>query len=213
MPDAADDLWIFAYGSLMWRPDFAFEERLRARLFGFHRALCIYSHHYRGTPDQPGLVLGLDRGGSCVGLCFRIAASARAATLEAVRRRELITGVYAEIAAPVRLADGRRRSAVTYVASRSHPQYAGVLGLEALTRLVAQGRGLSGANLDYVRNTHEHLIDLGIEDDRLAGVLRRLDGELPSSAEPLDRHGGGFSATEAESRHAAPEAPTLQGRK
>ena len=213
MPDAADDLWIFAYGSLMWRPDFAFEERLRARLFGFHRALCIYSHHYRGTPDQPGLVLGLDRGGSCVGLCFRIAASARAATLEAVRRRELITGVYAEIAAPVRLADGRRLSAVTYVASRSHPQYAGVLGLEALTRLVAQGRGLSGANLDYVRNTHEHLVDLGIEDDRLAGVLRRLDGELPSSAEPLHRHGGGFPATEAESRHAAPEAPTLQGRK
>ncbi len=181
MPDAADDLWIFAYGSLMWRPDFPFEERLRARLFGFHRALCIYSHHYRGTPEHPGLVLGLDRGGSCVGLCFRIAAAARAATLEAVRRRELITGVYAEIAAPVRLADGRRLPAVTYVASRSHAQYAGVLVPEALTRLVAQGRGLSGPNVDYVRNTHEHLIDLGIHDAGLADVLRRLDGEPPAS--------------------------------
>lgn len=213
MPDTADDLWIFAYGSLMWRPDFAFEERLRARLFGFHRALCIYSHHYRGTPEQPGLVLGLDRGGSCVGLCFRIAASARAATLEAVRRRELITGVYAEIAAPVRLADDRRLSAVTYVASRSHPQYAGVLGLDALTRLVAQGRGLSGPNVDYVRNTHQHLVDIGIRDDRLADVLRRFDDELPSSAQPLDRHCGRLPAADAESRHAAPEAPALQGRK
>jgi cation transport protein ChaC len=181
MPDAADDLWIFASGSLMWRPDFVSEERLRARLFGFHRALCIYSHHYRGTPEYPGLVLGLDRGGSCVGLCFRIAASARAATLDAVRRRELITGVYAEIAAPVRLADGRRLSALTYVASRSHAQYAGVLAPEALTRLVAQGRGLSGPNVDYVRNTHRHLVELGIRDDRLAHVLRRLD-EPPTSA-------------------------------
>jgi cation transport protein ChaC len=126
MPEESDDLWIFAYGSLMWRPDFDHEERVRARLFGFHRALCIYSHHHRGTAARPGLVLGLDRGGSCVGLCFRIAAPARAATLEAVRRRELVTGVYAEIAAPVRLADGRRLAAVTYVARRDHGQYAGV---------------------------------------------------------------------------------------
>ena len=170
------DLWIFAYGSLMWRPDFGFEERVRARLFGYHRALCIYSHHHRGTERRPGLVLGLDRGGSCVGQCFRIAAPARAATLDAVRRRELISGVYAEIAAPVRLADGRRLAAVAYVALRGHAQYAGTLDEDAVVRHVAQGHGTGGPNIDYLRNTQQHLVAMGIRDDRLAAVLRRLDG-------------------------------------
>ena len=174
MTDETGDLWIFAYGSLMWRPDFDYEERVRARLFGFHRALCIYSHHHRGTADRPGLVLGLDRGGSCVGLCFRIAAPARAATLDAVRRRELISGVYAEIAAPVRLADGRRLAAVAYVARRDHEQYAGALDVADLARLVAQGHGTGGANTDYIRNTQSHLLAMGIHDDRLAAVLERL---------------------------------------
>ncbi len=164
----AQDLWIFAYGSLMWRPDFAFDEQRRARVFGFHRALCIYSHLYRGTLACPGLVLGLDRGGSCVGLCFRIAAEAATATLTAVRERELVSGVYAEIAAPVRLEDGRRRMAVTYAARRDHAQYAGALPRQELLRLVRQGSGVSGANLDYVRNTHRHLLDLGISDPTLA---------------------------------------------
>ena len=171
------DLWIFAYGSLMWRPDFAFEEVRRARVFGFHRALCIYSHLYRGTPAHPGLVLGLDRGGSCVGLCFRIAAEAVAATLAAVRKRELVTSVYAEITAPVRLADGRRRIAITYAARRDHVQYAGALPRSELLRIVRQGSGISGANLDYVRNTHHHLLELGVSDPTLAW----LSGEASRS--------------------------------
>ncbi len=175
MTDGTDDLWIFAYGSLMWRPDFDHVECVRARLFGYHRALCIYSHHHRGTAERPGLVLGLDRGGSCVGLCFRIAAPARAATLDAVRRRELISGVYAEIAAPVRLADGRRLAALAYVARRDHVQYAGALDPAAVARLVAQGHGTGGANVDYVRNTEAHLHAMGIRDLRLAAVLGRLD--------------------------------------
>jgi cation transport protein ChaC len=166
--DTAAALWIFAYGSLMWRPDFLFEERRRARIFGFHRALCIYSHHYRGTPERPGLVLGLDRGGSCVGLGFRIAPEAAAATLAAVRRRELVTGVYEEITARLRLDDGRHCSAVTYVANPGHAQYAGRLPPEETLRLVRQGCGLSGPNLDYVRNTHRHLAELGIADRALA---------------------------------------------
>lgn len=185
MPDETADLWIFAYGSLMWRPDFVHEEQVRARLFGFHRALCIYSHHHRGTAERPGLVLGLDRGGSCVGLCFRIAAAARAATLEAVRRRELISGVYAEIAAPVRLTDGRRLAAVTYVARRGHQQYAGAPETAEVARLVAQGHGTGGPNVDYVRNTQAHLLELGIRDDRLAAVLRRLDEDRAEAGPAL----------------------------
>ena len=174
MEETHEDLWIFAYGSLMWKPEFAYEERCRARVFGYHRALCIYSHHHRGTAERPGLVLGLDRGGSCLGLCFRIAAAARAATLVAVRARELISGVYAEIAAPVRLDDGRRPVAVSYAARRDHEQYAGDLPPGEVARFVAQGVGGAGPNVDYVRNTYDHLLGLGIADARLAAVVAAL---------------------------------------
>ncbi len=179
-----EDLWIFAYGSLMWRPDFIYLEQRKARIFGFHRALCIYSHHYRGTPERPGLVLGLDRGGSCVGLCFRIAAEAAPATLAAVRERELVTGVYAEITAPVRLDDGRRRMAVTYAATRNHPQYAGALPEADLVRLVQQGVGITGSNIDYVRSTHRHLVDLGIVDPALASLSTAWPAAEEAGAPP-----------------------------
>ena len=174
-----EDLWIFAYGSLMWRPEFSFEEQRRARVFGYHRALCILSHHYRGTPERPGLVLGLDRGGSCVGQCFRIAAEGAAATMRAVRERELVTDVYREAVAPVRLADGRYVRAVTYVADRNHPQYAGALPLAELRARVLGGHGVAGPNLDYVLNTHRHLIALGIRDPLLAAIAAP---EAPSPA-------------------------------
>lgn len=192
MPQAgADrDLWIFAYGSLMWRPDFAYAERRRARVYGFHRALCIYSHHWRGTAERPGLVLGLDRGGSCVGLCFRIAREASAATLAAVRERELVTGVYEEIAAPVRLEHGERLMALTYVARRGHAQYAGGLPAAEQARLVRQGRGIAGSNLDYIRNTCRHLEDLGIRDARLGGLTAAVTSPVAGSGEAEQRPAG-----------------------
>ncbi len=171
----AGDVWIFAYGSLMWRPDFAFVERRKARLSGYHRALCIWSHHWRGTPDRPGLVLGLDRGGSCVGIAFRIAAAEREPILAAVRARELISGVYLEIEAGVLLDDGRRQAALTYVADRKHAQYAGKLARDAMLARVRHGAGLAGSNIDYVRNTYAHLKALGVADPRLGFIVEAIE--------------------------------------
>lgn len=168
------DLWVFGYGSLMWRPGFDHVERHRASLHGYHRSLCIFSHVHRGTPDAPGLVLGLDRGGRCRGLAFRVEADKREATIAYLREREQATSVYLERHVRVRLDDGRDVEAVTYVADRRHPQYAGRLPADELLRLVHQGVGVSGANPDYVRSTHAQLIELGVSDPILAGIATKL---------------------------------------
>ena len=172
-PDGGD-LWVFGYGSLMWRPGFPYVERHRAHLYGYHRSLCIFSHVHRGTPDAPGLVLGLDRGGRCRGVAFRIAPKDVEATIAYLRQREQITGVYLERHVHIRLDDGRRVRALTFVVDRRHPQYAGRLPEADVMRLVRQGVGLSGANPDYVRATHEHLIELGVSDPILARIAEAL---------------------------------------
>ena len=168
------DLWVFGYGSLMWRPGFAYAERQTGHLYGYHRALCIFSHVHRGTPEAPGLVLGLDRGGRCRGVAFRVEAAHRDETVTYLREREQATSVYLERQVRARLDDGREVDAVTYVADRAHPQYAGRLPIEDLLRLVHQGVGISGANPDYIRATHEKLIELGVSDPVLSGIAARL---------------------------------------
>ena len=94
---AAEDLWVFGYGSLIWRPGFEFAERVPAHILGMHRSLCVYSFDHRGTPERPGLVLGLDFGGACRGIAYRVAAKQRAATLDYLRDREQTTAVYREL--------------------------------------------------------------------------------------------------------------------
>lgn len=174
MSSETGDFWVFGYGSLIWRPGFAYEERAIATLHGWHRALCVYSHVHRGTPDQPGMVLGLDRGGSCRGVAFRVAPALRDETLAYLRAREQVTMVYCETWHEVRCQDGRRVRAVAYTVDRNHVQYAPRLTDEELVRLVRRGVGVSGANPDYVANTHAHLAELGIEDRRLARIARQL---------------------------------------
>ena len=169
-----DDLWVFGYGSLMWRPGFAYLERRHARLQGYHRALCVLSHHHRGTPERPGLVLGLDRGGSCHGVAFRVEGVEAEATVAYLREREQVTSVYLERRLRVRLDDGRRVEAVTYVVDRAHAQYAGRLADEEVLRLVRQGVGVSGVNPDYVRSTQEHLLGMGVRDPLLTRLAAAL---------------------------------------
>ncbi|MEJ1160321.1 gamma-glutamylcyclotransferase [Prosthecomicrobium sp. N25] len=170
------DLWVFGYGSLMWRPGFPHVETVPARLAGWHRSLCVYSWYHRGTPERPGLVLGLDRGGSCRGLAFRVEAAEAAAVIAYLREREQVTAVYRELVRPVGLTDGSGRlvEAVFYAVDRAHPQYAGKLDRLALTRFVRQGVGASGPNPDYVLNTAEHLAHLGIRDPVLESIARDL---------------------------------------
>jgi cation transport protein ChaC len=169
------DFWVFGYGSLMWRPGFDFLDSALAWVHGYHRSLCIFSHVHRGTPERPGLVLGLDYGGSCQGVAFRVAAKAREATLAYLRERELVTSVYQEKTVGLRFSEGGTARAIAYIADRSHRQYAGRLPLEEVTRLVASGVGVYGDNPAYVRNTYEHLLQLDIHDDALAKVVRKLD--------------------------------------
>lgn len=172
--DNPDDLWVFGYGSLMWRPGFPYLERRHAHLFGYHRSLCIFSHVHRGTPDNPGLVLGLDRGGRCHGVAFRVAAREVEATVHYLREREQATAVYLERRLPVRVGADETVSALAYVADRRHPQYAGRLSFDEVLRLVRQGQGVSGANPDYVRSTHEHLLGMGIVDPLLERITASL---------------------------------------
>lgn len=173
-----DDLWVFGYGSLMWRPGFDFIARQPARLIGAHRALCVYSIVHRGTPEKPGLVLGLDHGGACQGIAFRVAAHKRDATIAYLREREQINKVYREVMRAVWIGDDARQrvSALCYVVDRSHPQYTGRLSLDRQLHLVRQGHGKSGANRDYVLATVAEMEAQGCRDSelhKLAAALTR----------------------------------------
>lgn len=171
---STNDLWVFGYGSLMWRPGFDFAERTLATIRGWRRSLCVYSHVHRGTPERPGLVLGLDRGGSCKGVAFRVPAASAAEVVDYLRAREQVTMVYREIRARAVLADGRAVAVLAYAVDRGHAQYAGALELDELERLVSQGFGVSGANPDYVSATYAHMVEIGIEDRVLAALVGRL---------------------------------------
>lgn len=177
-------LWVFGYGSLMWRPGFPFEIRVPAKLHGHHRALCVYSILHRGTSEKPGLVLGLDHGGDCHGVAFRVPAGAENDTVAYLREREQVTDVYVEAYRTVELRGGQERTvtALTFLADPTHSQFAGTLDLDTQFSIVRTCRGQAGANIEYVLNTVAHLEELGVHDPvlfALAERLRREAGEAP----------------------------------
>ena len=181
-PDpSSGDLWVFGYGSLMWRPGFEFTEQAPARLIGEHRALCVYSFDHRGTPEKPGLVLGLDRGGACRGVAFRVAAKRRSDTVEYLRGREQTTHVYREVMRSVWLDNEARQrvSALTYVVDRGHVQYAGRLSLPEQLRHVQQGHGRSWNNREYVLSTVKSIEAQGFRDEPLHQLAMMLRDDTP----------------------------------
>lgn len=171
---AREDLWVFGYGSLMWRPGFQHVEAHKGVVIGYRRSFCVYSTHHRGTHERPGLVLGLDRGGTCPGIVFRVAAADRAQVLAYLRAREQINGVYRETHVPVQLltgSDEREVFAIAYVVERAHPSYAGRLALQRQARLIRAARGRSGPNVDYLINTVRHAEQLGFAPVDLKRLL------------------------------------------
>ncbi|PKR54116.1 gamma-glutamylcyclotransferase [Thalassospira marina] len=179
------DRWVFGYGSLLWRPGFDFVERARALLRGYHRSFCIYSHHYRGTPENPGLVLGLNAGGECVGNAFRIAPEKWPEVKAYLDERELVTNTYIPADVEVELADGRRVIAHTYVADPTHQQYAGNLPVREAVEIIVAAHGSIGPNLEYLENTVIHLDQMGIVDPPLHDLMdlvRREYGEINMGA-------------------------------
>jgi glutathione-specific gamma-glutamylcyclotransferase len=164
------DLWIFGYGSLMWNPGFPHAEAQPALLHGFHRAFCVYSSRYRGTPERPGLVLGLDRGGTCKGVAFRVPTADLASALQYLWEREMTNRTYHLQAVSVRIPAGVVR-ARAFVVDRRHQNYAGRLSLDETARLIIQGIGARGPCRQYLENTVAELCRLG----QLDGPIHRLE--------------------------------------
>lgn len=181
-PPRRGDRWLFAYGALMGGRGFDFAEARPALLRGYHRSFCIYSHVYRGTPERPGLVLGLDLGGMCRGVAFRLPAAGARDTLARIMAREMVTNVYVPRRLGVLLLDpetGRPSGRVTaqaFVARRTHPQYAGRLRPERAAELILAAAGEKGPCREYFERVFADMRALGIRDrplERLAALLAR----------------------------------------
>ena len=176
--DGADaEFWVFGYGSLLWKQGFPFVQAERARLEGYHRALCIHSWRHRGTEERPGLVLGLEGGGACDGTAFRVEERHREPTIAYLRERELVTNVYLERVLPVRLVERDRTvRCLTYVVDPTHPQYASGMSVEQKVERILGARGMGGPNDEYVLNTVAKLREAHIRDEGLEQVAERLRG-------------------------------------
>ena len=175
--DGVAPVWIFAYGSLMWNPEMPFAERRPALLRGYHRSFCLYSRDYRGTPEHPGLVLGLDRGGACRGIAYRLPNEGRGAAIDRVWAREMAGQVYDMRPMTVATPQGRV-GAYAFTVRRDNPDYAGRLSPEKAARIIAEAVGGRGTGRDYLANTVRHLEELGIPD----GPLHRLDKSVKALA-------------------------------
>jgi cation transport protein ChaC len=171
IPDDYDqDVWIFAYGSLIWNPLMELKGQILGRIYGYHRRFCLRTKIGRGTPEQPGLILGLDNGGSCTGLGLRIDRSIFANELDLLWRREMINGSYTPKKILIHTDCGRILDGITFVMNHESPNYVGELSLEEKARVIASASGFIGTSLEYLELTYNSLNALGIHD----GYLDRL---------------------------------------
>ena len=206
------DLWVFGYGSLMWAPGFQYKQKSVAKLYGYHRALCILSTRYRGTHRRPGLVLGLCKGGSCWGMAFRVEASRVRRTLTQLWNREMPRRVYEPRLLAVRTTSGRRVRALAFLADPEHPSYVRELDLHGRARMVVQGIGVRGPCVEYIRNTVEHMHALGVRDPHLERVLHAALALRENGGDGCTSLAGAPSPSAArQSRSRAPGAVLRRG--
>lgn len=178
LPDfpEGEDLWIFGYGSLMWRPGFDHKGVVDARVYGYHRAFCVSSIVHRGTPENPGLVLGLDIGGSCRGKAILCPSDIREPVVDYLYRREMVTSVYIPKMVQLDLLHtGERQTALTFTADPKHEQYREPQSIEKIAKIIAGASGRGGPNSDYLQSTIEHLDEFGIGDGPLHKIMKKVN--------------------------------------
>jgi len=173
-PDGGGDVWIFAYGSLIWNPMIHFIDKRIATVHGFHRRFCLWTYLGRGSAEKPGLMLGLDRGGACRGLAYRIEASKVPAELELLWRREMITGSYCPRWVRIVTAEDGPGWAIAFLINRSHPRYAGLVSEDRIVESIARAHGALGPCATYLFDTADHLQALGIRDTQLFRLRDRV---------------------------------------
>ena len=174
LPLPKGDFWVFGYGSLMWDPGFKYIDSQPAFLFGYHRRLCLWSIHYRGTHANPGLVLGLDAGGSCKGMGFKVSPKNTEEVCEYLKEREMLSNAYKPVVKPIYLDNGKNVNALTFVSKRNHPQYANIQDNDLLVSIIQNAKGLRGPNCQYVTNTANHLSEFGIHKTHLHDIADQL---------------------------------------
>jgi len=180
--DGSGDIWLFGYGSLIWNPAFHFTERRKGRIHGWHRRFCLWTPLGRGSPDQPGLVLGLEPGGACTGMAFRLASDQIACELDILWRREMLSGAYRPRWVRVTTTEGTV-DAITFTIDPANPRYAGRLEEDEIVRVVATAVGRLGPCTDYLFKTAEALAGLGLEDRTLQRLKRRVEARLAQAAD------------------------------
>lgn len=168
------DLWVFAYGSLLWNPVIHHSERRLARLRGFHRRFCLWSHIGRGTKDAPGLMLGLEPGGSCVGAALRLPRASAPQELALLWRREMITGSYSPRWLALEIDGVGRRKAIVFAMNRRHPRYTGRLPESRVAQAVGSACGPLGTCREYFEHTRAALAELGAVDRTLERLRRHM---------------------------------------
>lgn len=166
-------IWVFGYGSLIWNPAFHFVERRPARVFGFRRAFCLWAWAGRGSPECPGLMLSLQRRGSCSGVVYRIAREHVETELDVVWRREMGSMAYRPVWVTARTPDGIE-PAIAFAANRDHERYVPGLPPPEVARLIATGSGPLGPCRDYLFDLVAHLRDLGFRDRHLEVLAERV---------------------------------------
>ena len=174
IPDAWDkDIWVFGYGSLIWNPVVQFSQTLDATIYGYHRRFCMWTRIGRGSPDCPGLVLALDKGGSTKGVIFRLERKIAIRELDILWRREMMADSYRPVWLSAHSANGPIK-AMSFAMRRDRPIYAPPMAEEEVAKAIYHAKGFVGPCRDYLENTYQALVEAGIHDKQMSRLVQLM---------------------------------------